>query len=98
MRIARVKISKEFFEMCLKADFGNTPNSIVTSDAPKDLEVIGIAYSVEQFLQPTTFDIYVRSETFQDVPEGAEIPRIKPFLYTKRLLTEEEIQALHRSF
>ena len=78
-KIARVEISKEYLEMVLRADFWTKPNQTITTDAPKDLKIAGL-YKSEYY--PNCFEIYVKSDSFNDVPEGAEIPKIRPFIYT----------------
>jgi len=85
MRVARIQISKEFFEMILIADVNQPPGRIITSNAPKDLEVLGFATSK---VNPFTFEALVKSESFFDVAEGGEPPLIEPFIYT---ITIEEI-------
>ena len=79
MKIARVQISREYFEMIIKADGLPPPNRIITSNAPKDLEVLGFT-ATRDF--PFTFDMYCKSESFAEIAEGAEPPLISPFIYT----------------
>jgi len=79
MKVAKVQISKELLEQVLKADINQPTGRVITTDAPKDLEVLGFA-SIEG--SPWTFEAYVKSETFLDIPEGSEPPLIAPFVYT----------------
>jgi len=78
-KIARVEISKEYFEMIIRADFFAKPNQTITTDAPKDLEIVGV---VESEHYPNCLELYVSSESFDEVPEGAKPRLIKPFTYT----------------
>jgi hypothetical protein len=80
-KVARVRISKELLEQIIRADFGQYPGRTVTTNAPKDLEILGVG-KIEGLLYPHTFELYVKSETFDDVPEGAEPPEIEAFTYT----------------
>jgi hypothetical protein len=81
-RVARVRISKEFFEMFLRGEVNARPNTVVTTNAPKDLEVLGLGLPESvSGRYPHTLEIYVKSETFEDVPEGQEPPLIEPFQY-----------------
>ena len=88
-KIARVLVSKQFLEMVLRADTFAKPNTVTTSNAPKDLEVLGLA--IPDFVRgyPHTLEVYVKSETFDDVPEGVEPPLIDTFIYTQKVLEEE---------
>lgn len=81
-KVARIQISKEYFEMFLRADFGTRPNTTLSSDAPKDLEVIGLAYPEGYQGYPGTLTIYIKSDDFDEVPEGQEPPLIEPYHYT----------------
>lgn len=90
MRVARVQISKEFFEAFVKAEVWS-PVYFIESNAPQDLEVLGFATSKDH---PFTFEAYVKSESFAEVAEGAMPPLIKPFVYTKKTLTLKEIEAM----
>lgn len=68
--------------MMLRADFFARPNTIIKSNAPKDLQILGLAFAETYTGYPHTFEIYVSSETFDEVPEGSEPPLISPFIYT----------------
>ena len=78
-KVAKVKISKDLLEQILRADIGTQPNTTVTTNAPKDLKVLGLAIHLPY---PHTFEMYVESETFADIPEATEPPEIEPFVYT----------------
>ena len=80
-KIARTQISKEYFELILRGEFGLRPNATIETNAPKDLELISLHNSnyFTGFLH--TLEIYVKSESFADVPEGSEPPVISPFIY-----------------
>lgn len=88
MRVARVQISKEFFEMFVRAESG-IPFTVYESNAPKDLEVLGFATSQDH---PFTFEAYVKSESFPEVAEGAMPPLISSFVYTQKNLTLKQIE------
>jgi hypothetical protein len=81
-KVAKVRISKDFFEMFLRADYGTQPNTTIESNAPKDLKVLGLRTIYDFY--PYTFWVYVESEEFENIPEGAEPPEIEPFVYTVR--------------
>jgi hypothetical protein len=81
MRVARVQISKEFFEMFVRAEINQPPGRILTSNAPADLEVLGFASSKES---PFVFEALVKSSTFADVAEGGVPPLIPSFEYQVR--------------
>lgn len=85
-KVARTKISKEYLESMLRADFWAHPNTVVTSNAPKDLEILGLAYSKDFPENPYVLEVYVKSESFDDVPEGQEPPLIEPFYYTQNTM------------
>lgn len=78
MKVARVFLSKEILEKFLKADVNNREFKI-TSNTPSDLEILGLA---THDLHPFTFEAYVKSESFTDIPEGAMPPLIEPFHYS----------------
>jgi len=80
-RVARMRISKEILEVILRADVGTRPNTTIETNAPKDLKVLGLG-NVKGLIYPHTFEVYVESETFDDVPEGADPPEIDAFIYT----------------
>jgi len=85
-RVARLQISKEFFEIFLRAEYGTSPNMTIETNAPKDLEVLGLAYPLEArygFVgYPHTLEVVVKSESFEDIPECCEPPLIDKFIYT----------------
>ena len=82
-KIARTLISKEYLEMILRADFFARPNTIIETDAPKDMEVLGLAYYPHgSFGSTHTLEIWVKSETFEEIAEGADPPVVGPFIYT----------------
>ena len=80
-KIAKMRVSKEYLEMVLRADVFTQPNTIVKSNAPKDLEVLGLDQSRLELFGSATFWVYVTSDTFKEIPEGADIPEIPPFTY-----------------
>jgi hypothetical protein len=80
-KIARVQISKEYFELILRGEFRLRPNATIETDAPKDLEVIGLSIPQRFIGFLHTLEVYVKSESFADVPEGSEPPVISPFVY-----------------
>lgn len=77
-KVAKVRISKEYLEDFLRADYGTQPNTTIESNAPKDLKVLGLK---QIFGFYPTFWVYVESDEFADVPEGSEPPEIEPFIY-----------------
>jgi hypothetical protein len=81
-KIARLEISKEFFEMFLRGELFMEPNTHIRTNAPKDLEVVGLVVPERWYGYPGTLEIFVRSETFAEVVEGAVPPVIEPFTYT----------------
>jgi hypothetical protein len=80
-RVAKVKISKEFLEMLLRADFEVQLNRRLETNAPKDLKILGLA-NIPHFGYPHTFYIYVESESFEEIQEGTDPPEINPFVYS----------------
>jgi hypothetical protein len=78
MKIAKVKLSKQFLEMIIRADISTDEK--ISTDAPRDLEILGFLDRGEDY--PYTFTAIVRSDTFGDILEGGVIPVIKPFTYT----------------
>lgn len=72
-------MSQEILENFIRADFWANPGQRITSNAPKDLEILGLAKSD---VYPFTFEAYVKSESFAENPEGAIPPLIEPFTYT----------------
>jgi hypothetical protein len=81
-KIARVYITKEFLEMLLRAEINFMSGYQVETDAPKDLQLLGLAYRPHSYGLPYTLEIWVTSETFKEVPEGAEPPVIESFRYS----------------
>jgi hypothetical protein len=81
-KIARTLVSKEYLEMVLRGDVFARPNTTIETDAPKDLEVLGLAYRPHSI----GLEIWVKSETFEDVLEGGEPPVVGPFVYTVKEL------------
>jgi hypothetical protein len=76
VKIARVRISAEILQEVLKGDWSRLCDR---TTAPDDLEVLGVEqppHAVGQW-----FYAIVQSKTFAAIPEGAEIPEIKPFEY-----------------
>lgn len=69
MKLAKVLISREYFEVILKAEI-NTKDKI-TTNAPSDLKILGFADK-----NPYTFFAICESETFADIPEGADPPEL----------------------
>lgn len=64
--------------MLVKAEINQPSGRTITSNAPKDLEVLGFATSKES---PFVFEALVKSESFAEVAEGAEPPLIPAFEY-----------------
>lgn len=82
-KIARVQVSKQWFEYFLRGEFGLRPNTVISSNAPKDLEVIGLYIPENKRPFPIdVLEVYVKSESFKDIPNGIDYPLIEPFLYT----------------
>jgi hypothetical protein len=83
-RIAKVEISKELFEFFIRGEFGAHPGTIIESNAPKDLKVLGLARTSSYSMHGYPMSLYVvcESESFDDIAEMAEPPLIEPFIYT----------------
>jgi len=79
MRLARVLLDKEVLESLIKAEFTQRSGYKITSNAPKDLEVLGFETNPKI---PFTFEAYVKSETFDEIEDGEVPPLIKAFVYT----------------
>lgn len=74
MKIAQLQIDRDLFERIIRAEWPKSGQK-VTTDAPPDLHIIGFAEG------KYSFTAYVISETFADVPEGADPPFVD-FVYT----------------
>jgi hypothetical protein len=77
-RYAKVEMSLELLAMFLKADwnFGDR----ITTNAPKDLKVIGISPVEGRIWPPRSVYILCESESFAEVPEGTDVPVINAFV------------------
>jgi hypothetical protein len=85
-RIARTRCSIPLLTQLLKAEL-DTNN--VTSNAPKDLEVIGVNQSFHDYLNGF-FDMFVTSKEFKVITEGEEPPLIENFIFTKHSENEKK--------
>jgi hypothetical protein len=73
-RIRILKVSGCFFDELLRAEpHGDALFRGMTSDAPKDLHVVGF---FQHRAMDDTFEFVVTSEEFEPLPEGAPIPVI----------------------
>lgn len=72
--------------MILRAEFYPKSGITLECNAPKDMEVLGFAYPQGAYGYSPTYEIYVRSESFAEVPEGQEPPEIPPFIYTQKMI------------
>jgi hypothetical protein len=80
-RVAKVRISIELFENILTCRWGSHPTHRLETNAPQDLRVWGFApVETEPFLM--TVYMFVESESFEEVAEGAQPPEIMPFQYS----------------
>lgn len=82
--MATVKIARVRLSMHILADIlsGQWQQWAGDSSAPDDLEVLAVEqppYAIGQW-----FYVIMRSATFKPIPEGAEVPEIPPFVFTRR--------------
>jgi hypothetical protein len=78
LRIARVRLSVHIIQDILS---GKWEQWAGRSSAPDDLEVLGVEqppFAVGQW-----FYVICRSDSFRPVLEGAELPEIPPFEFTR---------------
>lgn len=76
-RLAKIRMSYCMLECFLKAQVNHGP---VETDAPKDLEVVGVYVEPDLFYTGNFFWVVCRSSVFDPVPEGSRIPE-KDFTY-----------------
>lgn len=67
--------------MFLRGELFMEPNTHIRTNAPKDLEVVGLVVPERWHGYPGVLEVFVRSETFAEVQEGAVPPVIEPFTY-----------------
>lgn len=83
VKIARLRLSAEMLQSLIRGDWSHLCEK---TTAPDDLEVLGVEqppHAVGQW-----FYVIVQSDTFAAIPEGAELPEVKPFVYHSKPATE----------
>lgn len=78
VKIARVRLSMHILQDILSGQFVQW---VGRSSAPDDMEVLGVEQPPHALGQ--WFYVFLRSATFKSIPEGAEIPEIPPFTFTR---------------
>lgn len=76
VKIGRLRLSADLLQSILKGDWSKACSR---TNAPEDLEVLGVEQPPHAV--GLWFYVIVRSDTFAAIPEGAELPEIKPFVY-----------------
>lgn len=77
-RLVKVKVSTQVLGELLRGRC----MPVGETDAPQDLEVVATEQNFDG-IHGKWFWVYLRSESFAVVPEGALVPEHTPFIYTR---------------